>query len=104
MWKLKKTLKLDSSHFLPWHKGKCGNVHGHCWKIIVHCQATKLNKNGILVDFGDIARGLDHVVLNDFIENPTAEIIAKKIFLDTPHCTLVEVWETEDNYVSFDNA
>jgi len=28
-----KIFNVDSAHKLEWHKGKCRNLHGHCWKI-----------------------------------------------------------------------
>ena len=57
---------------------KCGNMHGHRWKIEVGIEGEVgcLPENGMLVDFGEIKkviRELDHRSLNDFVDNPTCE-------------------------------
>ena len=77
-----KEFTFDSAHVLPWHKGKCKNLHGHTYKIVVSLKGN-LNKNGIVVDFGELKKvvkkrvltKLDHKYLNEIIENPTAEQI-----------------------------
>ena len=83
-----KIFTFDSAHQLPWHDGKCRNLHGHTYKLEVYLKG-KLNDNGILLDFGDlkivvnrdIVEKLDHKMLNEIYENPTAEIMAKRIFI-----------------------
>jgi 6-pyruvoyltetrahydropterin/6-carboxytetrahydropterin synthase len=90
-WKKKieitKTFEFDSAHKLDWYKGKCSNLHGHRWTLSVTVEG-KLNKNGIVMDFGDLKKlvneeiieKLDHKYLNLIFLNPTAENIALKIF------------------------
>ena len=69
----------DAAHYLPKHTGKCNQMHGHRWEAKVVIQTTRLNSQGMVVDFGDIKdiiNRLDHRTLNDFMGNPTAEHIA----------------------------
>lgn len=86
MWTLHKEVWIDAAHFLPTHEGKCRNLHGHRWHVIVEIQSCELNCDGMVVDFGDIKEVVnqyDHRCLNDcppFDEmQPTAENIAKVI-------------------------
>lgn len=82
-----KTFTFDSAHFLPEYVGKCGILHGHTWEIQISIYGEKLNDKKMLIDFNEIKfyvdqlqEMLDHKVLNDVIEEPTAENIAKYIY------------------------
>ncbi len=81
---------LSSAHQLREYKGKCENLHGHNWRIVVEVAGDRLNSIGLLVDFhdlkrvlGDILGELDHKNLNDvpcFSEhNPSSENLAAYI-------------------------
>ena len=83
----------EASHQLPWHEGKCARLHGHSYVLDVTVQGP-LNPDGIVIDFSDMKAAVtkhvldkyDHQHLNDFLPNPTAEIIAADIanrLLDT---------------------
>jgi len=77
---LTKKFEFEAAHQLPWHKGKCSQLHGHTYKLEVSI-AGELNKDGVVMDFGEIKdivqekviSKLDHSYLNDVIQNPTAE-------------------------------
>ena len=81
--------EFDSAHHLDWHDGKCKNLHGHTYKLRVYAKG-ELNENGVVQDFGDLKQLVnevvvdkyDHTYLNSFFDNPTAEIMAKKILVD----------------------
>jgi len=84
-----------AAHFLRDYHGKCENLHGHNYKVYAHIRGTELDEGGMLLDFS-IVKGalrkicamLDHTNLNDlkengepvFMQNPSAERIAKWIF------------------------
>ncbi len=55
MYHLKTESTFDSAHFLHGYKGKCSNIHGHCWVVNAVIQKKKLEKDGIergmLIDF-----------------------------------------------------
>lgn len=79
-----------SAHQLRGYSGKCENLHGHNWRVVVSVRGEKLNDTGLLVDFGDLKKilrailaDLDHRNLNehpDFLtENPSSENIAAHI-------------------------
>lgn len=75
----------DAAHHLVGYEGKCANVHGHRWKVVVEVKgrASHLDENGILWDFTNLKKILekyDHKDLNKILEiNPTAEVIAMGI-------------------------
>lgn len=66
MYILKAEHSFDSAHFLANYDGKCGNIHGHRWRIIVEVQGEKLETGGqtrgMIVDFGDLKRELKELV------------------------------------------
>jgi 6-pyruvoyltetrahydropterin/6-carboxytetrahydropterin synthase len=110
----------DAAHYLRGYKGKCENVHGHRYKVVVRVSAAKLNKIGLAYDFTDLKRYLqeildryDHTCLNDVPPfnkiNPSAENIAaaiykalkKKLAKELVTLTAVEAWETPEQGVGY---
>ena len=74
MYTLKTEQSFDSAHFLAGYEGKCRNIHGHRWRVIIEIQGDELvqdgEKRGMLVDFGDLksdmkklADDLDHSLI-----------------------------------------
>jgi len=63
--------EFEAAHFLPNYKGKCSNLHGHNWKVVVKVKGDRRlkDKNGILWDFSNLKlliNMLDHgVILNN---------------------------------------
>ena len=61
----------DSAHFLAGYDGKCSNLHGHRWRIVMEAKAEKLHEEGqlrgMVTDFGDIRRDLKE--LADFYDH-----------------------------------
>lgn len=111
-----KAFTFDSAHFLPNYTGACGNLHGHTWKVEIAVEGEKLKENGMLIDFNDLSfyieklkKRFDHCLLNDFLEIPTAENIAKYIFdfLEEElknkevNISFVRLWETPNNCVMY---
>jgi len=80
---ISKTFKFDSAHKLPLYEEKCKNLHGHTWKLVVSCSGEVDAKTGMIIDFKEIRdivnerviSKIDHIYLNDIIENPTCENI-----------------------------
>ena len=95
-------------------------MHGHNWKVEVEVSGNVLDNVGMVLDFkdirnstNDIVNKLDHRFLNDlepFKEiNPTAENIAKYIFLELSKVVnnnetkikSIKLWETEKSAVVY---
>jgi 6-pyruvoyltetrahydropterin/6-carboxytetrahydropterin synthase len=84
------------SHFSAAHRlrclqGRCESLHGHNWKIEASVVSNRLNREGIVLDFGvlkqkveKILKALDHTYLNELPHfakrEPSSECIAKYIF------------------------
>ena len=79
-----------SAHQLRGYKGKCENLHGHNWKVVVETQGNNLNEIGLLIDFHELKKilksildYLDHKNLNETAPfdtiNPSSENICKYI-------------------------
>ena len=66
MYILKAEHSFDSAHFLAGYDGKCGNIHGHRWKVQVEVQSNRLIKEGqlegMVVDFGDLKKDIKEIV------------------------------------------
>jgi len=77
---INKIFTFDAAHKLPNYNGKCANLHGHTWKLIVSLEG-EIKENGMIVDFKElkdkvnekVIDKLDHSYLNDAISNPTCE-------------------------------
>ena len=101
MWYLEKDVTISAGHHLKNYDGACSNRHGHNWHITVYCKGAELDNIGMLIDFKKIKEAVnffDHQYLNDLFpeeENPTAEILAKRICDAIPYCYKVLVEEQE---------
>ena len=109
-----KEFTFDSAHFLTQYHGKCENLHGHTYRLRVTVEGP-IKEDGMVVDFKELKAVVkekvvdryDHQNLNDFFENPTAELIAVQIWKDLadvlPGVKLYEVvlWETAESFVTY---
>jgi 6-pyruvoyltetrahydropterin/6-carboxytetrahydropterin synthase len=102
-----RTFRFEAAHQLPWHAGKCRQLHGHGYRLEVTVTGP-LTDDGIVIDFADLAAVVrrdvidvyDHSYLNDLIDNPTAEVIVgdalKRLTAAGLAVTRLRLWETED--------
>ncbi len=74
MYGLKTESAFDSAHFLADYYGKCENLHGHRWRVVVYLEQENLQEEGtmrdMVLDFGvfkkavrSLAEELDHTFL-----------------------------------------
>ncbi|MDO4806318.1 MAG: 6-carboxytetrahydropterin synthase [Coriobacteriales bacterium] len=74
MYGLKTQAYFDSAHFLADYYGKCENLHGHRWRVVVYLEQEQLQTAGtmrdMVLDFGvfkrtvrDLANSVDHTFL-----------------------------------------
>jgi 6-pyruvoyltetrahydropterin/6-carboxytetrahydropterin synthase len=116
MYELRVVTHFAAAHRLTMVGEKCENLHGHNWKIEVYVKGPKLDKGGVLVDFGvikghvrDLMKTLDHRFLNeleDFQDDtpPSSENIARFLAdslasrLDLPgiRVSRVTAWESDN--------
>ena len=131
MYSVLKEIHFCYGHRLLDYEGKCAHPHGHNGKIEIELEAEKLDKRGMVFDFGDmkeivqkwVDKELDHKMIlrrddplvevlrkmNEpfFLmeENPTAESLAKLIF-EFAHSKKLPVsrvtfWETASSNASY---
>lgn len=80
MLRISQDFSFEASHFLTTYHGKCEKLHGHSYKLRITLEG-EVGVNGLVLDFAILKRivrrhildRLDHVHLNDVIENPSAE-------------------------------
>lgn len=62
MYYLETEAAFDSAHFLAGYDGKCSNIHGHRWRVVLTIRGEELEedgpKRGMLADFGDVKNAL----------------------------------------------
>lgn len=107
-----KRFTFEAAHYLPSYRGKCENLHGHSYRVLVAVEGEP-DEEGMVIDFAllkaivkeEALDRLDHCLLNELIPIPSAEHIARYLWqrlapaLAGPNYQLreVQVWETEDN-------
>lgn len=116
-----KIFMFEASHNLPHYVGACHNLHGHSYKLeVTVCGAIETDttnpKCGMIIDFKDLKEIVkkvavdkyDHSYLNDFFENPTAEIMVQQIASDIiaslprgKHLVSCKLWETTTSYAEY---
>ncbi len=102
----------DAAHALRGYRGKCENLHGHRFEVVVTLRATELDKTGLAYDFTELKRHLREILagfvltcLNDVPPfdkvNPSSENIAATIYEEFQNRELlvfsVQVCEAADS-------
>lgn len=111
---LNKKFAFEYAHILPWHPGKCQNLHGHSGHLEVEVRG-RINVLGVVQDFYDIGsivkmvvvEPLDHKFLNDYMDNPTVENLLVEIWLRLERAGLkglrsIKFAETDNSSASID--
>ncbi len=66
MFLLKTEHSFDAAHFLAGYEGKCRNIHGHRWRVVMDVRGAELKtdgqQRGMLVDFSNLKRDLRAIV------------------------------------------
>lgn len=110
----------DAAHYLRNYQGKCEQLHGHRFEVVVALQTEELDEVGLAFDFSklkkymkDIVGKFDHICLNDippFDEiNPSSENIAVIIYRELQShfvetgvsISRIEVWESPESCATY---
>jgi len=103
----------SAAHRLPGYDGPCEDVHGHNYKLTVTVKGPVHNRSGMVIDFRtleevvkkNIFPQLDHRMLNDFMENPTAEYMVVwiwgKLKDDLPGLCRLTLYEQPGSSVTY---
>lgn len=93
MYSLKTEHSFDSAHFLSGYEGKCSNIHGHRWRVVIEVSSDSVEENGqnrgMIVDFGTLkaqvkaeADLLDHslIIEKNTLKQKTFEALQEEGF------------------------
>lgn len=114
MFEITKQFSFQASHQLiglP-EEHPCGRLHGHSYRVEIVLASERLDERGFIVDYGELKPlkemldlHFDHRHLNDFIEQPTAENIARTLYefakLRWPQTIAVRVSETSKTWAEY---
>lgn len=93
MYSLKTEHSFDSAHFLIGYEGKCSNIHGHRWRVVIEVCGEyvedKGQTRGMIVDFGTLkeqvkaeADVFDHALIieKNTLKQKTVEALNEESF------------------------
>lgn len=93
----------DAAHFLTNYEGKCKNIHGHRWRVVVTIKGELTNC--MLVDFGDFKKDIkdlcdyfDHsfIVEKGSLDKKLFDLLNKQFVL-----RVVEFRTTAENFSKY---
>ncbi|MDP4179155.1 MAG: 6-carboxytetrahydropterin synthase QueD [Bacillota bacterium] len=110
MYTLKAEHSFDSAHFLANYAGKCGNIHGHRWRVEIEVQSSSLNEggqfDGMVIDFKDLKRDIkemidyyDHSLIIE--ENTMRKETLEHLIMDGFRIINVKFRPTAENFACF---
>jgi 6-pyruvoyltetrahydropterin/6-carboxytetrahydropterin synthase len=83
MMKIAKEFRWEMGHRLSFHKGKCINLHGHSYKLLVEFEGD-VNSDGMMMDYFDVKKiispiieKLDHAFMVYEKDTPLIEALKK---------------------------
>ena len=59
--KIAKEFRWEMGHRLPEHFGKCKNIHGHSYKMIVELEG-EVEESGMVMDYYDVKKMVEPIV------------------------------------------
>ena len=120
MYQLSVESHFDAAHYLRGYQGRCENLHGHRFEVMVSVKAEGLDNIGLAYDFTELKAKLkeilarfDHVSLNDIKPfdkiNPSSENIAATIYSELKTrlegervaVSSIKVWESPNSCVTY---
>lgn len=66
MLSITKIFKFEAAHAISCYDGKCKNIHGHSYELHVTVSGNKLNESNMLIDFKDMKKVVEDLVIKDF--------------------------------------
>ncbi|AFN73796.1 6-pyruvoyl tetrahydrobiopterin synthase [Melioribacter roseus P3M-2] len=94
--KIAKEFKWEMGHRLPFHKGKCKNLHGHTYRCMVEIDGAP-DENGMVLDYYELKRIIDPIIE----EMDHSFMVCSK---DTELMNILKSLETKTVVVDFDST
>ena len=122
MYYLKTEHSFDSAHFLAGYEGKCRNIHGHEWRVVIEICRPDLDEEGqtrdMMFDFGQLKKDVslmpatmaalqaENFRIIEIPYRPTAERLAyyfyERLTACGYHVHRSTVYETPNNCASYE--
>ena len=110
MYGLKTEVEFDAAHFLTDYEGKCENLHGHRWRVVVYIEQDELQEAGqerdMVIDFARfkrevraLAAELDHMFIVE--EGSLAQTTLDALAAETFKLYMVPFRTTSENFARF---
>ena len=110
MYILKTEHSFDAAHFLYGYDGKCSNIHGHRWKIILEVKTEELKDDvqhrGMYVDFEELKKDLreladsmDHALIIE--KNTLKETTLEALKSENFHIIALDFRPTAENMARY---
>jgi 6-pyruvoyltetrahydropterin/6-carboxytetrahydropterin synthase len=93
----------DAAHFLTKYEGKCSNIHGHRWRVVLSISGDI--DNGMVVDFNEIKKDLkdlcdyfDHtfIVEKNSLDDNLLSLLQKQFLI-----RIVDFRTTAENFAKY---
>ena len=101
--KIAKDFRWEMGHRLPFHDGKCKNLHGHSYKMMVEINGD-LDENGMVLDYyvvkeiiQPLVEELDHSCM---VKNDDVQLIELLKKMNSKH-VVTEFHSTAENMVYY---
>ena len=103
MYILSTEASFDAAHFLSNYEGKCSNIHGHRWKVVLNIKGEPTN--GMVVDFNAIKKSLkelcdyfDHtfIVEKNSLDDNLLSLLQKQFLI-----RIVDFRTTAENFAKY---
>ncbi len=103
MYILSTEASFDAAHFLSNYEGKCSNIHGHRWKVVLNIKGEPTN--GMVVDFNVIKKSLkelcdyfDHtfIVEKNSLDDNLLSLLQKQFLI-----RIVDFRTTAENFAKY---
>ena len=72
-----KKFSFDAAHFLPNYKGKCKNIHGHCWELHIGFKGPVNPETGMVIDFVEIKQIINQLIINQLDHQFLNQLLTK---------------------------
>jgi 6-pyruvoyltetrahydropterin/6-carboxytetrahydropterin synthase len=120
MYQVSVSQHFDAAHYLRGYQGKCENLHGHRFQVVVSIQAKETDELGLSYDFvqlkrhlGEVLSRFDHTCLNEIAPfdhlNPSSENIARVVYQELKNklqgepisIFSIQVWESPQSWITY---
>ena len=106
--RITKEFNFDMAHALDFHDGKCKNIHGHSYQLLITVKGLpnntpKASDNGMIMDFGDLKKIVKSNIVDSFdhalvLEN-NSPFLKNDSILKNTKLILVDYQPTSENLI-----